>query len=282
MLIRTGLSRLNAGDEVGLTETVRKTPGAYFVALGGVACFFQRQIEPLQAFEVWTRVLSWDRKWVYMVSHIVRKGAIVPRRYVMQPWKKAKRASRKSTSEDENKNKNKHMNKRGKTMKGKQEGKEQEEEEEDLTKHIFATSVSRYVFKKGRLTLNPEIILERSRLLPPRPEGVGLPPRAEAKNFDTTPTSDISTTGAPLVGQEDAGLKGPEAIAGAVSEKLTVAGGREFADEEDDIEEEEWTWEAMEQERLRGLKTAIHFDKLNACHNELRGGDVLGEYGDYW
>ena len=38
-----------------------------------------------------------------------------------------------------------------------------------------------------------------------------------------------------------------------------------------------WTWNEMEKERLRGLNTAIHFDKLSAVHNELRAGEVLGE-----
>ncbi|KAL3429418.1 hypothetical protein BDV09DRAFT_200631 [Aspergillus tetrazonus] len=32
------------------------------VALGGVSCFFKREIKALQAFEIWSRVLSWDEK----------------------------------------------------------------------------------------------------------------------------------------------------------------------------------------------------------------------------
>jgi hypothetical protein len=73
-LIRTGLARLNRGDEQGLSSENKAAKGKYFVALGAVSCFFQRQIEPFQAFEIWTRVLSWDRKWLYLVSHIVEKG----------------------------------------------------------------------------------------------------------------------------------------------------------------------------------------------------------------
>jgi hypothetical protein len=38
----------------------------------------------------------------------------------------------------------------------------------------------------------------------------------------------------------------------------------------------------MEEERLRGLKIASHFDALSAAHGELRADEVLGEYGDYW
>merc|ERR1712014_226307 len=214
LIIRTGLSRLNKGDEEGLTEDIRNMKGSYNVALGAVSCFFQRQIEPFQAFEVWTRVLSWDRK---------------------------KTAA------------------------------EAKKDEEDLTRHIFATSVSRYVFKKGRLTLNPEIILERSRLLPPRPEGVGFPPRAET-SVDTTPAESTTTPA------QNGNLTSPESLASGVTTKLDqYSSAQKPADDGSD-----WTWDDMEKERLRGLRTAIHFDKLNACHGELRAGDVLGEYGDYF
>ena len=47
-------------------------------------------------------------------------------------------------------------------------------------------------------------------------------------------------------------------------------------------QDDDWTWDDMERERLRGLKIASHFDALGAIHGELRGGDVLGEFGDYW
>lgn len=246
MLIRTGLSRLNKGDEEGLSEEVKTMKGSYFVALGAVSCFFQRQIEPLQDFEIYTRVLSWDRKWLYMISHIVRAGKIKPDSYVLQPWRKGKKRAGDAKNE---------------------------ETEEDLTKHIFATSVSRYVFKKGRLTLNPEVVLERSRLLPPRPSGVGLPPRAEAASADTTP-AEATATPAP-----NGNLTAPEAVASQVSSRLGDFAADQMAGGDDDAE---WTWDDMERERLRGLQTAVHFDRLNACHGELRAGDVLGQFGDYW
>jgi len=241
-IIRTGLARLNRGDEEGLPAEVIAAKGKYYVALGGVSCFFQRQIEPLQSFEIHTRVLSWDRKWVYLVSHIVKKGAIKPESYVLQPWKKGKRRSGDG---------------------------EKKVDQEDLTKHIFATSVARYVFKKGRLTINPEIVLERSRLLPARPEGTALPPRAEASGSDAASAAETPATNAELTS--------PETVATEVSSKLGEFAGHQKAEDDG-----EWTWEDMEKERLRGLQTAAHFDKLSALHNELRAGDALGEYGDYW
>ncbi|KAK5727851.1 hypothetical protein LTR17_012394 [Elasticomyces elasticus] len=242
-LIRTGLARLNRGDEVGLPAETQTAKGSYYVALGAVSCFFQKQIEPLQSFEIYTRVLSWDRKWLYLVSHVVRKGAIKPEAYVLQPWKKSKRRPEDVKKEDE-----------------------------DLQKHIFATSLARYCFKKGRLTINPEIVLERSRLLPPRPTNVGLPPRAEASS-NATPSATVQT---PASTSE---LGGPETLATEVSSRL--GDYAEHVDGQQSTEDSDWTWDDMEKERLRGLSTAVHFDKLSAVHSELRAGEVLGEYGDY-
>ncbi|KAK3719658.1 hypothetical protein LTR37_004195 [Vermiconidia calcicola] len=237
-IVRTGLARLNKGDEAGLPKEAAQAKGKYIVALGGVSCFFQRQIEPLQQFEIFTRLLSWDRKWVYFVSHIVKKGAIKPDSFVLQPWKKSKRRSH-----------------------------EVRKEEEDLTKHIFATSVARYVFKKGRMTINPEIVLERSHLLPPRPAGVGLPPRTES--VPATPA--VAETPAP-----NGASATPEAVVAEIETKLSEA-----ADKSSELDDD-WTWDDMEQERLRGLSIATHFDALSAVHGELRAGEVLGQYGDYW
>ena len=242
-IIRTGLARLNNGDEEGLPTDTTKQKGKYFIALGAVSCFFQRQIEPLQQFEIYTRVLSWDRKWVYCVSHIVKKGAIEPDSYALQPWKRSKRRH-----EDIKK------------------------EEEDLNKHIFASSLARYCFKKGRLTINPETVLERSRLLPPRPTGVGLPPRAEVPTNDATP----APAETPATPDMNGAPSSPEAIATEIGRRLSNVAN--LAPSQDD----DWTWDDMERERLRGLKIASHFDALGAISGELKGGDVLGEFGDYW
>jgi hypothetical protein len=242
-IIRTGLQRLNAGDEEGLPAEVRAVKGKYYVALGAVGCFFQREVPPLARFEIYTRILSWDRKWLYLVSHIVKKGAIKPDSYVLQPWKN--KGKRRAVGDAK---------------------KSDDREEEDLKKHVYATSIARYVMKKGRLTVNPEIILERSRLLPARPESVGLPPRSE-DSVVTTPAGGDTPVG-------DKAGSGSEQIAAGVSEKL---GGGAVVEGEDG-----WTWEHMEAERLRGLKMASHFDQLSGIHDEIRAGEVLGQYSDWF
>ena len=58
------------------------------IALGAVTCHFKREIQPYERFEIWTRVLSWDRKWIYLLSHIVREGAVRPDDWALQPGKR--------------------------------------------------------------------------------------------------------------------------------------------------------------------------------------------------
>lgn len=42
------------------------------IALGSTCCVFRREIRPLQEVEIWSRVVSWDEKWVYLASYFVR------------------------------------------------------------------------------------------------------------------------------------------------------------------------------------------------------------------
>ncbi|KAI1336703.1 capsule polysaccharide biosynthesis protein [Xylariaceae sp. FL0016] len=121
-------------------DLVRPARGRFGVMLGAVHCSFRREIAPYQGYEIWTRLLSWDRKWVYMVSHFVEKGAIKPRSWDTSGFGIG---STRAT-----------------------EGKPEEWE-----KKIFATAVSKYVFKIGRLTVHPAVLIEASGLLPERPGG---------------------------------------------------------------------------------------------------------------
>lgn len=113
-------------------------PGqAHFtIAMGGTMCTWHTEIKPYQPYELWTRVISWDDKWLYIVTHFVKGGVFKPEEYVMQPW-------------------------RGK------EGKLQPKTEEmDIVKAVFASSVARFVFKNNRKTIPPEQALQRVGLLP--------------------------------------------------------------------------------------------------------------------
>ncbi|GAB7340782.1 hypothetical protein MBLNU457_7154t1 [Dothideomycetes sp. NU457] len=248
-LFRTSLKRMNAGDYEGLPprKEGEKARGkeSYFIALGGVACVFRKEIKPLEGFEIWTRLLAWDQKWLYIVSHVVKKGCIEPSGYHLQPWK------------------------RGKGKKGKMEG----EKEQDMTRNIFATSISKYVCKKGRMTIPPELLLTRSRLLPPKPQGNGH----LSESTVLVDASDASTgTGTPsnLTSPENMGL-----AAEAVSARLGASGSGRSDDNSDD---RPMTWDEVEAERRRGMEIAKHFDGLTALQDEFgKSDDVLGKYADF-
>lgn len=129
---------------LGATEGTRPPPGAkagYMIALGGVQCNFKKEILPYQKFEMWTRLLSWDRKWFYLVTHLVRPGVGKPASFTLQPWRKSKRV----------------------------EG--EEVDPEKLKGAVFATAIARYVIKNGRLTISPEKALFDADMVPEKPEG---------------------------------------------------------------------------------------------------------------
>lgn len=106
--------------------------------LGGVQCSFKREIKPYQGYEVWTRVLSWDEKWIYFVSHFVVKGKVKPSQYLLQGG-----------------------GRRGKADEEASAGRKEQ-------KYLFASSVARYVFKSGRKTIPPWKPLVDCNLLPPQ------------------------------------------------------------------------------------------------------------------
>ncbi|KAL6922907.1 hypothetical protein FSHL1_000179 [Fusarium sambucinum] len=110
-------------------------PTHFTMILGGTTCTWRKEIKPYAKYELWTRVLTWDEKWLYVVTHFVKPGVFYPDEYVMQPTKKV-------------------------TV-----GKRCKEDPEPL-KCIYASSVARYVFKNNRRTIAPETALRECGLLP--------------------------------------------------------------------------------------------------------------------
>jgi len=206
-------------------------PGNLLIALGGTSCAFHREIPPYTRFEMWTRVLSWDRKWIYVVCHFVEAGAFDPPRYILQPWKGVRSwmvrgaggTNTLAVMSDAEK----------KTL---------------FRKKIYASSISKYVVKKGRLTIPPELVLERSEMLPPRPPGV-------KSAFSTPQTTDSPKQETPESGST-----------------LDVFEESLFPDS-DGASGEEWTWEKCEKMRLKGLKLAQHFDALDGLRETFDGGE---------
>ncbi|ROT42612.1 hypothetical protein SODALDRAFT_326771 [Sodiomyces alkalinus F11] len=133
------MSRINFGT-LFFGKPFNPFPGPtnFNIALGGSACTWRKEIKPYQAYELWTRIISWDEKWLYVVTHFVESGVFVPEEYVMQPGRTRRRSAKKDG----------------------------QKEDVDKLKTVYASCVSRYVFKNNRRTLPPEEVLRRVGLLP--------------------------------------------------------------------------------------------------------------------
>lgn len=112
-------------------------------ALGAVSCSFKRELKPYESYELWTRVLSWDEKWIYIVTHFVRKGAVMPSKYTLYPQQN-------SASEGNIKH----------------HGSDASVDSVSGNEAVVATALSKCVFKQGRRTVSPAFMLRESGLLP--------------------------------------------------------------------------------------------------------------------
>jgi len=80
-LFSVGIEHMRGGTAA---ITGSKKP-IFGLALGAVSCSFRRELKPYESYELWSRVLTWDEKWIYIVTHFVRKGAVLPRKYSLYP-----------------------------------------------------------------------------------------------------------------------------------------------------------------------------------------------------
>lgn len=118
--------------------------GALFPALAGLNITFHRAIRPRQKYEIATRVLSWDDKWIHLISHFVERGSCKPVHFTDQ----------------RNPQRDPEMNigdlahvpcdYRGPPSRS----------------VVFATAMAKIVFKKGRKTVPPAQFLVDCGLLP--------------------------------------------------------------------------------------------------------------------
>ena len=132
----------NAKNKRVLDKEGKVIAGSFGIGLGAVFCSFRKEIAPLQGYEMWSRILSWDRKWLYIVTHFVVKGKVRP-----TAWD-GRRMGRT----------------RNKVQKADGSG-----ELVDFSKYVIATAMSKYVFKLGRFTVHPALVVEAAGLLPERP-----------------------------------------------------------------------------------------------------------------
>jgi hypothetical protein len=229
-LLQPGIHKLHYNAQYKLVADKDGQPikSRWGIMLGGVMCSFKREIGMYQGFEMWSRMLCWDRKWIYVVTHFVKAGTVKPSAYIIsdgswfstQGYKSVKGHCSKGADIDE--------------------------------KAIFASAISKYVVKLGRLTVHPEVLLGASGMLPPRPGGWHSMAGASGESTPGEGEVEIVETN--------------EAAQGAGAEG-----------------DEEWDWKRIEAENQKGLKYAEQFAALDNLHQEFSGssGPALGRFRDF-
>jgi hypothetical protein len=223
-LLQPGIEKLhyNAKTQLVLDKNGNSVKGRFVIMLGSVMCSFKREIGMYEGFEMWSRMLCWDRKWIYVVTHFVKKGTVKPKSYILKDgsWFGGRKGKGYRT-----------VNGGGKAG-------------EDLDeKAIFASAISKYVVKLGRLTVHPEVVLGASGLLPSKPGGWAT---MSGSSGESTPELEVVETN-------------------------------------DEVLEGEWDWRRIEAENHKGLKYVEHFAALDGLHNEFTGSKepALGRYTDF-
>ena len=148
---------------------------------------------------------------------------------------------------------------------------------------IIASCLSKLVFKKGRLTIPPEIMLQASGLLPPRPSDLALiethvlPAPKEMKLsqqiFDI-PFKFFET--ADLLVDSARNALSPEPISPRDKSRSGSPDGTEG-------KTIQWSWAKVEEERIRGLTVASKLQGLDGLAGEFTAeADALGKHSDLW
>lgn len=113
--------------------------------LGAASTMFKRAIPPLAKYEVVTRVLCWDDKWIYLVSWFVVPG---------------------STHAAIHNGSNGNIQREEEVDNNSKDRTSRSQKQQRPRQIIYATSLAKYVVKSGRLTIPPARLLESSNLLP--------------------------------------------------------------------------------------------------------------------
>jgi hypothetical protein len=174
--------------------------------IGSVTTSFKKEIRIFQQYEVWSRILTWDQKWLYIVTHFVQKGSVKQHDLVT------------------------HKLSPGKVFRNCDVAGSGRSREKSARPVVFATSVSKYVFKKGRLTVPPKRLLRASGLLGEGDKTGDLPAQCQ----DPQPNSTGVTMG----------------------KNTNDVGDLEIG-------------RVIEKERLRGMKYAKAWAELDTLHEEL-------------
>ncbi|KAI1244526.1 hypothetical protein MGN70_014400 [Eutypa lata] len=120
------LSRLLSGAYNRLSRTAifeGDTPKNVNIILAGVDVSFHRELLPGQIYQIRSRILSWDHKWMFVISYMVQTGIRLD-------------------------------------MVDREGGRTAVMSDQKIRKKVFAVAISKYVVKVGRRTVPPQKLLE--------------------------------------------------------------------------------------------------------------------------
>lgn len=195
-LFAKGIEKMRGGTAA---YTGSKKP-VFGLALGGVSCNFKREVRPYEEYDIWSKILTWDEKWIYIVTHFVRKDAAKPRNYSLYP-EQSPSQSRRNSADMSSSDKD---SLRRASVDSESSG-NSDCDEDKPEKHIFATALSKCVFKSGRRTVSPELMFQMSGLLPAG--------SSEEKEFDPVTLEQIEA-------QRLKGLKTAQLLGGQTQQNL--------------------------------------------------------------
>ena len=162
----------------------------------------------------------------------MQKGSVQPKGYTLQPWVKIKpKATQDPKQTDDVGN--------GNARKGPHPA-------------IFASSIAKYVFKQGRLTISPEKVLQEAALLPPKPADHHTPPDSTSPPVEGTSIDIIAATALSDLN--------PMAMENLINGSLEPGSA-----------ETKWDWNQVEAERQKGMRLAELMAGLEALHDEFTG-----------
>ena len=255
----------------GTGSVVKGKVSNFAVALGAVSCSFRRELKPYEKYDIYTRVLSWDEKWLYVVTHFVKKGAAVPSNVTLYPRQ----------------NRSFNFSKKGSHY------------DQEPKKAVVASALSKLVFKKGRITIAPEIMLEASGLLPEKVTEVQVINDRDAMNTPSEaafPKDERIALPTKISAQVDENDGQRSSRANSVGSNAGWEDGRSVAeslttpeDTDDDSadplskkpQSSGWTRERIERERRRGMELAKLLGQQAELANECRlNSDALGAHSD--
>ena len=183
------LAAKQAGDDKGKATNMNKYVN---VAVGSVYCAFKREVKPFELYQVQSKIIAWDQKWLYIMSFFLRPAA-----------------------------------KKG------------------MKQTLLAAALTKYVVKKGRLTISPARVLRANGLLPPLPEGMS----DESLSVEQFDDDDERVRNVVSLNADEIPDISPE-LAERVKANAELGSS--------------WTYGMIEQERRRGLQVVAGYANLDA------------------